>query len=92
MLAFYVDEQHLDMYTYKVETQQKRRWLATFDIAIHNRRSQVFTELSSHVSVPYLVRFDIYFLYSHYPTGITNQLSQIENLIDNVMYLLLFLN
>jgi len=22
VLAFYVDEQHLDMYTYKVETQQ----------------------------------------------------------------------
>jgi len=25
------------MYTYKVGTQQRRRWLATFDIAIHNR-------------------------------------------------------
>jgi len=25
------------MYTYKVETQQRRRRLATFDIAIHNR-------------------------------------------------------
>ena len=25
VLAFYVDEQHLDMYTYKVETQQRRR-------------------------------------------------------------------
>ena len=23
MFAFYVDEQHLDMYTYKVETQQR---------------------------------------------------------------------
>jgi len=30
-------KQHLDMYTYKVGTQQRRRWLATFDIAIHNR-------------------------------------------------------
>jgi len=28
---------HLDMYTNKVGTQQRRRWLATFDIAIHNR-------------------------------------------------------
>jgi len=37
VLAFYFDEQYLDMYTYKVETQQRRRWLATFDIAIHNR-------------------------------------------------------
>jgi len=26
VLAFYVDEQHLDMYTYKVGTQQRRRW------------------------------------------------------------------
>jgi len=25
------------MYTYKVGTQQRRRWLATFDIAINNR-------------------------------------------------------
>ena len=25
VLAFYIDEQHLDMYTYKVEIQQKRR-------------------------------------------------------------------
>jgi len=33
VLAFYVDDQHLDMYTYKVETQHRRRWLATFDIA-----------------------------------------------------------
>jgi len=24
------------MYTYKVGTQQRRQWLATFDIAIHN--------------------------------------------------------
>ena len=30
-------KQHLDMCTYKVGTQQRRRWLATFDIAIHNR-------------------------------------------------------
>ena len=37
LLAVYVDAQHLDMYTYKVETQHRRRWLATFDIAIHNR-------------------------------------------------------
>ena len=36
-LLFYVDEQHLDIYTYKVVTQQRRQWLATFDIAIHNR-------------------------------------------------------
>jgi len=35
-------------------------------------RSQVYTGLSSHVSVPYLVYF-------HYLTGITNQLAQIEN-------------
>ena len=34
VFAFYVDEQHLDMYTYKVETQHRRRWL---DTAIHNR-------------------------------------------------------
>jgi len=26
VLAFYVDEQQLVMYTYKVETQQSRRW------------------------------------------------------------------
>ena len=25
VLDFYIDEQHLDMYTYKVEIQQKRR-------------------------------------------------------------------
>ena len=25
------------MYTYKIGTQQRRRWLAPFDIAIHNR-------------------------------------------------------
>jgi len=37
VLALYVNEQHLDMYTYKVKTQQRRRLLATFDIAIHNR-------------------------------------------------------
>jgi len=30
-------KQPLDMYTYKVETQQRRRRLATFDIAIYNR-------------------------------------------------------
>jgi len=36
-LLFYVDEQHLDMYTYKVGAQQRRRCLVTFDIAIHNR-------------------------------------------------------
>jgi len=30
-------KQHLDMRTYKVETQQRRRRLETFDIAIHNR-------------------------------------------------------
>jgi len=37
VLACYVDKQHLDMCTYKVRTQQRRRWLATFDIAIYNR-------------------------------------------------------
>jgi len=43
-------------------------------------RSQVYTELSSHVSVPYLVRF-IFYLYTiqYYLTGITNKLAQIEN-------------
>ena len=30
-------KQHLDMCTYKVGTQHRRRRLATFDIAIHNR-------------------------------------------------------
>jgi len=38
VLAFYVDEVTLrHMYTYKVGTQHRRQWLATFDIAIHNR-------------------------------------------------------
>ena len=41
-------------------------------------RSQVYTGLSSHVSVPYLVRF-LFFLYYHYRTGITNQIAQIES-------------
>ena len=36
-LLFTLMKQHLDMYTYKVGPQQRRRWLATFDIAIHNR-------------------------------------------------------
>ena len=34
-LFFTLMKQHSDMYTYKVETQQRRR--CTFDIAIHNR-------------------------------------------------------
>jgi len=42
-------------------------------------RSQVYTELSSHVTVTYLVRFNFLFLYYHYLTGITKQLAQIEN-------------
>jgi len=36
VFTFYVDEQHLDMYTYKVGTQQRRRWLATFDRYRHS--------------------------------------------------------
>ena len=36
-LLFKSIKQHLDMYTYKVVKQQRRRQLATFDIAIDNR-------------------------------------------------------
>ena len=36
-MRFTLMKQHLDMYTYKVVTQQRRRWLVTFDIAMHNR-------------------------------------------------------
>ena len=36
-LLFTLMKQHLDMCTYKVVTKQRRQWLATFDIAIHNR-------------------------------------------------------
>ena len=36
-LLFTSMKQHLDMYTHKVGTQQRRRLLATFDITIHNR-------------------------------------------------------
>ena len=36
-LLFKSIKQHLDMYTYKVVQQQRRRQLATFDIAIDNR-------------------------------------------------------
>ena len=34
---FTLMKQHLDMYTYKVGTQQRRERLVTFDITIHNR-------------------------------------------------------
>ena len=44
----------LRTYTYKVETQQRRRWLATSARYITNN-----IELSFNVSVPYLVRFNI---------------------------------
>ena len=47
-------KQHLDMCTYRVRTQQRRRWLATFDISIHNR----FKDHRLHlVSIPYIVKF-----------------------------------
>ena len=36
-LRFTLMKLHLDMYTYKVGTEQRRRWLATFYIAIYNR-------------------------------------------------------
>ena len=36
-LLFTLMKQHLDMCTYKVETKQRRQWLASFDIAIHKR-------------------------------------------------------
>ena len=47
------------MYTYKVGTQQRRRCLATFDIAIHNRYKdrRYLLGLSSHISIPYIVQF-----------------------------------
>ena len=58
-LLFTLMKQHLDMYTYKVGTQQRRRCLATFDIAIHNRYKvrRYLLGLSSHISIPYTVQF-----------------------------------
>ena len=36
-LLFTLMNQHLDVYTYKVEIQQRKQWLAFVDIVIHNR-------------------------------------------------------
>ena len=53
-LLFTLMEQNLDMCTYKVGTQQRRRWLATFDIAIHNLYTDRRYLLGSRVSIPYI--------------------------------------
>ena len=79
-LLFTLLKQHLDMCTYKVETQPRRRWLATFDITIHNRqedRRYLLSYLPMFSSISSRILFLVW--YDHYLTEITNQLLQIEH-------------
>ena len=62
-LRLTIMKQHLDMCTYKVETQQRWRWLDTVDIAIHKFAGIYWVTFSCFSSISSPILFLVWYYY-----------------------------